>query len=385
MKGFRNARIYLPDLGIVKTSLAWENEKIKEISNNIRNVDWVLFPDNLIVVPGFIDKHVHGANHSDAMYPHFEDILNIAKTVASEGVSSFLATTMTQSKENITDALVTIRDYMNRNVSEGAEVLGVHLEGPFISKKYKGAQIESCIVDCDLETFKHYEQVSGGTIKQVTLAYEKNGKELVKYLTRKKIVSSLGHSDATAAQVNEAAKYGATSVTHTYNAMSPLHHREAGVVGGAFVTDSLYCELIADLVHVCPEAIEILFRVKGKDKVVLVTDGIEAKHLSEGVYQLGGQDVFVKGNEARLESGALAGSTLKMNQALRNIRDVMPNFSFTDTIDLVTINPAKNLFVDDYKGKISVGYDADFAVIDEDFNVYMTFSKGKLVYKKWSS
>lgn len=382
MKGFRNANMYLPGKGIVKTSLAWENGKIKEIAEDIRGVDWIHLPENLIVVPGFIDKHVHGANHSDAMYPHFDDILNIAKTVATEGVSTFLATTMTQTKEAITDALVTINDYMKQDVKEGAQVLGIHLEGPFINAKYKGAQVESCIVDCDLDTFKHYEKVSGGNIKQVTLAYEQNGKELVKYLDKKKIVASLGHTAATAAQVKEAARYGATSVTHTYNAMSPLHHREAGVVGGAFVTDSLYCELIADLVHVCPEAIEILFRVKGKDKVVLVTDGIEAKHLTEGVYQLGGQDVHVKGNEARLESGALAGSTLKMNDALRNVKSVMPKYSFTDVIDLVTINPAKNLYVDHYKGKLQVGYDADFAVIDEDFNVYMTFSKGRQVYKK---
>lgn len=380
IKGFKNVTAYLPTKGLVKTTIAWEKGKILEIGKDVKGLEEL--PENLIVVPGFIDKHVHGANHSDAMYPNHEDILNIAKTIASEGVTSFLATTMTQSEKNITDALVTIRKYIEQDVKEGAHVLGIHLEGPFISKKYKGAQIESCIVKCDVETFKRYEEASGNNIMQVTLAYEEEGKELVKYLTSKNIVSSLGHTNATSAQIKEAASKGATSVTHTYNAMSPLHHREAGAVGGAFVTDSLYCELIADLVHVSPDAIDILFRCKGKEKVVLVTDGIEAKHLEDGTYALGGQDVFVKGNEARLASGALAGSTLKMNEAMKNIQNVLPRLSFTDIIDLATINPAKNLKVDNFKGKIAEGYDADLVVIDDAFNVYMTISRGNVVYQK---
>lgn len=379
-KGFKNVTAYLPDKGLVKTNIAWENGKILELGKDFEGLKEL--PENLIVVPGFIDKHVHGANHSDAMYPNHEDILNIAKTIATEGVTSFLATTMTQSEQNITDALVAIRKYIEEDVKEGAHVLGIHLEGPFISKKYKGAQIESCIVKCDVDTFKRYEEASGNTIMQVTLAYEEEGKELVEYLTSKNIVSSLGHTNATSAQIKEAAAKGATSVTHTYNAMSPLHHREAGAVGGAFVTDSLYCELIADLVHVCPDAIDILFRCKGKEKVVLVTDGIEAKHLEDGTYALGGQDVFVKGSEARLASGALAGSTLKMNEAMKNVKSVLPRLSFTDVIDLATINPAKNLNVDHFKGKIAEGYDADLVVIDEDFNVYMTISRGNVVYQK---
>lgn len=381
IKGFKNVTAYLPDQGLVKTNIVWEKGKFVE-ANNKKIADLSELPENLIVVPGFIDKHVHGANHSDAMYPNHDDILNIAKTIASEGVTSFLATTMTQSEQNIIDALIAIREYIEKDVKEGAQVLGIHLEGPFINKKYKGAQVESCIVQCDVETFKRYEEASGNNIKQVTLAYEEEGKDLVEYLTSRNIVSSLGHTNATSAQIKEAAAKGATSVTHTYNAMSPLHHREAGAVGGAFVTDSLYCELIADLVHVCPDAIDILFRCKGKDKVVLVTDGIEAKHLDDGTYALGGQDVYVKGNEARLASGALAGSTLKMNDGLRNVKTVLPRLSFTDVIDLATINPAKNLNVDHYKGKIAEGYDADLVVIDADFNVYMTISRGNVIYKK---
>jgi len=381
IKGFKEANVYLPGQGIVKTSITWKDGKINEIKPEISD-DLVKLPDNLFVVPGFIDKHIHGANNSDSMYPHFEDILNIAKTIASEGVTSFLATTMTQSEENITNALIALREYIEKDPKEGAQVLGIHLEGPFINPKYKGAQLESCIVKCDLETFKRYEEASGNHIMQVTLAYEQDGKELVEYLASKGIVASLGHTNATSAQVKEAAEKGATSVTHVYNAMSPLHHREAGVVGGAFVTDSLYCELIADLVHVCADAIDILFRCKGKDKVVLVTDGIEAKHLDDGVYLLGGQEVFVNNGVARLQSGALAGSTLKLNEGIRNILSILPRLSFTDAIDLATINPARNLGVDHYKGMIKEGYDADLVVIDKDINVYMTINRGNIIYKK---
>ena len=378
MKGFKNVNIYIEGKGIVKSSVALENGKIKSFDA----VDGALeLDENLIVVPGFIDKHIHGANNSDSMYPTQIDIANIAKTIASEGVATFLPTTMTQTEENIDLSLNNLKEYIESNPVEGAYPLGIHLEGPFISKSFKGAQVESCIVDCDVEQFKHYQKVSGNHIKQVTLAYEENGKELCNYLASEGIVASLGHTNATSEQVIEAADNGVTSATHTYNAMKGLHHRQAGTVGGVFLEDRIYAELICDLVHVCKDAIRVLFKIKGKDKVVLVTDGIEAKHLPDGMYKLGGQDVTVKGKEARLADGTLAGSTLKMNDAIRNAKNVL-NLSLEDAIDLATVNPAKNLGVYDTKGSIALGKDADFTVIDSDLNVYMTVSNGNVIYKK---
>lgn len=378
MKGFKNANIYIEGKGIVKSSLSIENGKIK----SFEDVDGALeLAENLIVVPGFIDKHIHGANNSDSMYPTQIDVANIAKTIASEGVSTFLPTTMTQTEENIDLALANLKEYIESNPQEGAYPLGIHLEGPFISKSFKGAQVESCIVDCDVEQFKHYQKVSGNHIKQVTLAYEEKGKELCNYLASEGIVASLGHTNATSEQVKESADNGVTSATHTYNAMKGLHHRQAGTVGGIFLEDRIYAELICDLVHVCPDAIRVLFKIKGKDKVVLVTDGIEAKHLPDGMYKLGGQDVTVKGKEARLADGTLAGSTLKMNDAVRNAKNVL-NLSLEDAIDLATKNPAMNLGVYDTKGSISLGKDADFTVIDSDLNVYMTVSNGNVIYNK---
>lgn len=378
IKGIKG-RIYVEGKGILETAVSIKDGKIVAIGE--AKGEFLELDKNQILVPGFVDKHIHGANHSDSMYPSEEDILNISKTVAKEGVTSYLATTMTQSIDNINKALKNINDYIGKKIPEGAEVIGIHLEGPFINKMYKGAQPEEYILDCDVDQFKKFEKLSGDNIKQVTLAYEQNGKDLTKYLASKKIVASLGHTNATAKEVLEAAANGATSLTHSYNAMKPLHHREAGTIGGALLADNMYLEVISDLIHVSPEAIQILYRIKGKEKLIVITDAMEAKHLPDGKFQLGGQDVFVKGNEARLESGALAGSVLLMNNGLRNIKKVL-GVTLEETIDFATINPARNIYVDDKKGSIKVGKDADFAVIDEDFNVYKTIRGGNVIFSK---
>jgi len=381
IKGFKNCNIYLEEQGIVKTSLIVDNNKIKKIGK-VDEEDLIELDDKYIVVPGFIDKHIHGANNSDSMYTTQEDLLNISKTIAKEGVTSYLATTMTQTIDNIDKALLNINQYIKSNVNEGAKVIGIHLEGPFINKIFKGAQVEDNIISCDLDTFKHFEDVSGGNIKQVTFAYEENGEELAKYLSNKDIVASIGHSNASAKQVLEAEKNGVTSLTHAFNAMRGLHHREAGTIGGALLADNIYFEIIADLVHVSIEAIEIVYKVKGKDRVILVTDAMEAKHLPDGKYSLGGQEVRVKGREARLNSGALAGSTLHMNEAIKNMIDAL-DIPITDAVDLATINPARILKIDSYKGTIKEGKDADFTVIDDNLNVYLTVREGNVVYSKF--
>lgn len=378
VKGIKG-KIYVEGKGIIETTLKIEAGKIASIGEKL--TDFIELKDNQILVPGFVDKHIHGANNSDSMYPTKKDILNISKSIASEGVTSYLATTMTQSIPNINAALSNIADYIEANESEGAEVLGIHLEGPFINKIFKGAQPEEYIIDCDVAQFKEFEAASRNNIKQVTYAYEQNGKKLTRYLKSKKIVASLGHTNATAKEVLEAAKLGATSLTHSYNAMKPLHHREAGTIGGGMLAKNMYAEIIADLIHVSSEAIEILYRIKGKKKLVLITDAMEAKHLPDGKFSLGGQDVFVKDGQARLESGALAGSVLLMNNGIRNLKNVL-GVKLEDAIDFATINPAKNIYVDKNKGSIKVGKDADFAIIDEDINVYKTIRAGKVIYSK---
>ncbi|MFA7126902.1 MAG: N-acetylglucosamine-6-phosphate deacetylase [Bacilli bacterium] len=379
-KGFNQVNVYVEGQGIVKKTVLVEDGKIVVIQDQAIS-GLMSLPEDNIVVPGFIDKHIHGASNEDAMYPTQKAIETIANVIASEGVSTFLVTTMTQSREKIDAALSNIKNYIDAHHTTGATALGIHLEGPFICKKYKGAQIEEAIVPCDVDTFKHYQEVSGNHIMQVTLAYEEHGKELVCYLKSHGIVASIGHTDATSDQTLEGIDEGITSSTHTYNAMKPIHHREIGTVGAVLLSDKIYAEIIADLVHVSPNAIKLLLKCKGKDKIVAITDGIEAKHLSDGIYHLGGQEVVVKNSEARLHDGTLAGSTLQMNMALRNLLKVT-GLSFTDVVDLATINPARNLNIEKQKGSIAIGKDADFAVVDHDFNVYYTVAQGHLIYKR---
>ena len=376
INGFTNCNIYVEGKGIIKSDLKVVDGKVASFENK----EGLQLDDNYIVVPGFIDRHIHGANGSDAMYATFEDLTNISKTIAAEGVTGFLPTTMTDDKGRIIKALNCMRDYMKEGIIEGAQVLGAHLEGPFISAKHKGAQPLEYILPCSVETFKEFQDASGDNIREVTFAYEENGSELCKYFKKNNICGSLGHTDATAADVLNAVKDGCNSATHTYNAMKGLHHREAGTVGGVMLNDEIYAELICDFVHVSREAIKVLYKVKGQDKITIVTDALECKHMPEGTYKLAGQEVFVKGKEARLASGTLAGSTLYMNDGVKNLKDLL-GISLENAIDLASINPARALGLDNKKGSIALGKDADFAIIDKDLNVYMTVVCGKVVYK----
>ena len=383
MKCFKNATVYVEGKGLKKTTVCFD-EKIQKISRcAISGAEEIKLPENAIVLPGFIDQHIHGAGGSDAMDGTVKDLSIIAKTVAEEGTTAFLATTMTQSRENIMNAMKAVKEYRENDNGDGAKVLGVHLEGPFIAAKHKGAQPLEYIAVPDVKTFEEYNEASGNCIKVVTLAPEVEGAmELVSYLKDNEIVASIGHSDSSYAKVDEAISNGASNVTHTYNAQTALHHREIGVVGSALLRDELNCELIADTIHVSVPAIRLLVKNKPLDKLTLITDAMRAKGLPDGVSELGGQTVYVKNGEARLEDGTLAGSVLRMNRAIENMVKKV-GVPFTQAVDYATINPAKNLKIDDEAGSIKVGKNADFAVIDGDtYDVIYTVRAGKVVYQR---
>ena len=381
IKGFEQVNVYVEGLGIVKKTIKVEDGKIAKICDCTDKEGFIKLPDNLIVVPGFIDEHIHGSATADNMDATLDAARTISKTIASEGVTSFLMTTMTEPEDHIEKAMVNAKNFIENPEYVGAKAIGLHLEGPFISVKHKGAQPEESIRKPNVEIFKHYQALSGNNIKEITFAYEEDGKALANYLRDTGVVGSIGHTDATCDQTLEAIKEGVSCATHTYNAMKPLHHREAGTVGACLLSNDIYCELICDLIHVSPNAIRLLYKCKGKEKIVLITDAMRAKHMPDGEYSLGGQPVFVKDGAARLENGTLAGSILCMNVALKNMQSVVGT-TLEETIDFATANPAKNLHIFDKKGSIKEGKDADFAVIDKDFNVYMTVSEGHIVYKK---
>ncbi|MDE7263813.1 MAG: N-acetylglucosamine-6-phosphate deacetylase [Anaeroplasmataceae bacterium] len=376
--GFKNSNIYVADRGIVKTSLKIKDTKISEINEHLSNEELLELKDDLIVLPGFVDKHTHGANSSDFMNPTRKDIENILSAVVKEGTTSLLATTMTQSKEKISESLENIASYIKEN-PKGVEILGIHLEGPFISPKHAGAQPLAHIIPCDAKAFQYFNDKALGNIKQVTIAYEESGLELTKALKESGITISLGHTDCSYEQAKEAISMGATSISHMFNAMRGLHHREAGTVGAGLAFDELNCELICDLIHVTTPVVRLLYKIKGSKGISLVTDAMEAKWMPDGMYQLGGQTVYVKRAEARLKDGTLAGSTLKMNEAVYNFMKAT-DCTLTEAVDMATINPAKCLHVEDRKGSIKVDKDADFVVVDKNMKVYMTICRGEIIY-----
>ncbi|MBO4594193.1 MAG: amidohydrolase family protein, partial [Clostridia bacterium] len=240
MKGFVGVKAYIEGKGIVKTNVGFENGKIAYIGNDNKITEVLSLPEDAVIVPGFIDEHIHGAAGSDAMDGTTEALSTIANAIASEGTTGFLATTMTQSPENIKKAMRAVKDYKEENRADGAAVLGIHLEGPFISVKHVGAQPIEYVQTPSVKTFKEYNKESGNSIKLVTLAPEVEGAdELVSYLKENGIVASIGHTDATYADVKAAIESGATNITHTYNAQKALHHREIGTVGSAFLFDEL--------------------------------------------------------------------------------------------------------------------------------------------------
>ncbi len=381
MKCFKDAKVYVEGEGVKTCTLSFE-EKIWKIARKAdKGTEVIELPADAIVLPGFIDQHVHGAGGSDGMDGTIEDITTIAKTLAEEGTTSFLVTTMTQSPENITKALAAVKSYREFDPAVGARVLGVHLEGPFIAAAHKGAQPLEYVKAPDCKVFDEYNQASGNAIRIVTLAPEVEGaEEFIAHLKEEGVVASIGHTGAKYADIQKAVALGASNVTHTYNAQTALHHREIGTVGTAMLLDELNCELIADTIHVSVPAMKLLVKNKPLDKLTLITDAMRAKGIPDGVSELGGQTVYVKNGEARLEDGTLAGSVLRMNRALQNVVEKV-GVPFTQAVDYATINPAKNLKIDKETGSIAVGKRADFTVLNAAYDVIMTVRNGKVIYK----
>ena len=382
MKGFINAKVYVEGKGIITACIGVKDGKIEYIGNDASLItEPYEFSLEQVVVPGFIDEHIHGAAGADAMDGTKDALSKIANAIASEGTTSFLATTMTQSPENILNAMNAVKDYMSENATDGAAVLGVHLEGPFISVKHIGAQPLEYVAKPDVKVFDEYYKASGNAIKIVSLAPEADGAdELIKHLTSLGVTASAGHTDAGYEAIEKAIKIGLKNVTHTYNAQKALHHREIGTVGSAMLFDELNAEAICDTIHLSVPAIKLLIKNKPHDKFTLITDSMRAKHLSDGISELGGQEVIVKNGEARLKDGTLAGSILKMNDAVKNLV-LKCGVLFTDAIDFATANPAKNLGVFDKIGSIKEGKNADFTVLDGDFNVHLTVRNGNVIFK----
>ena len=359
-------------------SVLIEDDKIKEINpQNIPNDLDIIDGNGLYLSPGFIDVHIHGAGGHDTMDGTFEAINEISKTIVKHGTTSFTPTTMTVSIEDINKSMLSIKD-AKENGTDGAIVLGAHLEGPFISPMAIGAQNPNYLVEPTIENFNAMVKNAEDAVVSITIAPEIPGaKELIKILSEKGIVCSIGHTKATYEEAMDGIKCGCSHSTHLFNAMTGFTHREPGVVGAIFDTD-ITTETISDGIHISYPSLRIAYKQKTSDKVLLVTDAMMACCMPDGMYALGGQDVVVKDGAARLLSGNLAGSILTLDKAVKNVYE-NTDMPLYEVIKMATLNPAKHCKVSHKKGLIKEGYDADLVLFDEDINIKNVIVSGKVL------
>ena len=355
-----------------------EGEKIKNIYDyGTKEVD--VDYGSKRIVPGFIDIHCHGAYTFDTNDANEEGLRNWTKGIVDEGVTGFLATTITQSEEVLTNAVKNVAKVV-KDGYEGAEILGIHFEGPYLDMKYKGAQPEQYIVKPSVEQFKRYQEAANGLIKVITMATEQDDNfELTEYCAKNGVVVSIGHSAATYEQAVMAYAHGATSMTHVYNGMTPFNHRANGLVGAAYRLRTMYGEIICDGNHSTPAALNNYFMSKGPDYAIMVSDALMAKGTPIGShYIFGGNEIeiYPDGSAHLVSTKGLAGSTLNLNKGLRIlVEEAMVPFNYA--INSCTINPARCIGVDDRKGSITVGKDADIVVLNDDYSVEQTYCRGE--------
>ena len=372
MQTLKNLNLYTPDGVITNGHITFAEQIVSIGSGDVEGIDM----KGRLLIPGFIDQHIHGVAGADVMDASDEALAVLRRELPKEGTTAFLATTMTEQDDAILAACTAVKRYLKGTHDCGAEILGIHLEGPFISPVYKGAQREDAIKNPSVERFNAYQQAAGGHICHVTMAPERpDAAQLVSHLVKTNVTVSIGHSDADDKTVENALALGARCFTHGYNAMSRIHHRNLGVAGMMLLDDEAYAEIIPDLVHTNAHAIRLLYKAKTADKMIMVTDAMRAKGLDDGRYALGGQDVIVSQGEARLPDGTLAGSVLRMIDGVRHVKDIT-GCKIEDLVKMASTNPARLHGIADRKGLIKVGLDADFLIVDEDLNLYETWCKG---------
>ena len=375
-----NGKIVLPDSVVTGKALAFDaaSGKIAGIVDAAPTGAKIIDAAGNYVAPGLIDIHIHGYLNEDTCDAKPEGIKKMAYGVAENGVTGFLPTTMTVSKDQIIASLNAVRSLKEESKTwGGAEILGVHAEGPFINPSKKGAQAEENILKPDADFIIENADI----IKSVTLAPEMDeGHECIKKLSKESdVLVSMGHSDAKFEEAMSAAKDGVNHATHLFNAMSALAHRNPGVVGAALASDNVSVEVIADTFHINPGLYSIVAKIKG-DKMILITDCTRAGGMPDGEYELGGQPIFLKGIECRLADGTIAGSVLKLNSAVKNVLDYT-SLPVNEVFKMASLNPATAIHCEDRIGSLEEGKDADIIITDENINIIRTIKKGKTIYE----
>lgn len=379
MKYIVNGKIILPDEIVTGRALAFDGRigGIVDTADIPKDADCIIDAEGGFVSPGLVDIHIHGYLGEDTSDGSAEGIRRMANGIMKNGVTSWCPTTMTVSMDEINAALNAVRSLKEESRTwDGAQILGVNLEGPFINPKKKGAQAETHIKKADAGFVLRNADI----IRVATMAPETDGCcDAIREITSKSSVRvSIGHTDATFEEANAGIEAGATHITHLFNAQTPLHHRNPGVVGAALL-GNVTTELIADTFHVNRGLFELVARMKG-DKLVLITDCTRAGGMPDGEYTLGGQKIFVNGIQCLLEDGTIAGSVLKLNDAVRNLRD-NTSLPFCKVVACASLNAARAIGADDCKGSLETGKDADIIITDGDFSVKKTIIGGEIRYE----
>ena len=338
----------------------------------------VLYVGQARVIPGLIDLHIHGAKGYSAASESAKELEELARYLAQGGTTAFQPTAGAAPVTALEKTIELVRD-LSRGPVNGARSLGLHLEGPFLNPARKGAMPEECLLAPGLDLARRWLVMGEGTVGHMTVAPELPGAlDLIAYLASRGVTVSLGHTDATYDQMVAGFGAGATVANHTFNAMRGLHHREPGAVGAALTSDDVFCEIIADGIHVHEAAIQILLRAKGPDRVCLISDAIPAAGLGQGKYTFLGREVTVDHRgRGLLSGGTLAGSTALLKDGLRKVVEDL-GVPFEVALRMATVNPAKIAKVWDHKGSLAPGKDADVVVLDESYKVLFSMVEGQI-------
>jgi N-acetylglucosamine-6-phosphate deacetylase len=375
----RDGKIITPETILEGKTLVLEGQKVKAIESdrvNPLDEDLVIDARRFWITPGLIDIHVHGAVGYDASDATPEAVSQMGRFMVRHGVTSYLPTTISAQKEAISAAIENVANCAQP--SDGSHHLGVHIEGPYFNPAHRGAQTERHLRDAD--PCEYEEWLCSGVVKLVSVAPERQGVlELIRRGASMGIEFAAGHTGATYEQVIQAADQGLRQATHTFNGMLGIHHRRPGTVGAVLTDDRIYAQIIADGIHVHPAMANLLVRAKGVSRTILITDAIRAAGLEDGRYMLGDDWIVVKNGISRTTEGGLAGSTLTMDTAIRNMIS-FTGLSFQEILPMATSVPARAMGWYGRKGSIAPGADADITIFDRQLQIWMTIVSGTVVY-----
>ena len=369
----KDANIFTQDNRFVKGSVVVENGRFVSIAEQPEHAGEVIEAKGLYMIPGLVDIHFHGCMGADMCDGTKEALDVITQYEASVGVTSVCPATMTIPKDELSAVMKNAGAYAYHG---GAHLVGINMEGPFISPAKKGAQAAENIMHCDYEYFNQLQDAAGGLIKLVDIAPEEAG--AMEFIDKVKgtVVVSLAHTASDYDTAMEAIAHGASHATHLYNAMPPLNHRNPGVIGAVRDSDNCHVELICDGVHIHPSVIRATFAMFGAQRMILISDSMRATGLDDGEYTLGGQPVTVKGNLATLHDGTIAGSATNLMDCMR-FAVKHAGLLLETAVMCATANPAKEIGIFDEVGSIAVGKKADFVLLDQDLNLAGVYIDGK--------